>query len=74
MRWGYPFVMEYFRFHCSLTGSLQGVTAQQVHALQQAAQAWFGALPRCRFDSLALFAEPAPGAAVVLVEHVRLRA
>lgn len=72
-RWGYPHVMEFFRFHCSLTGSLQGVKAQQLHALQQAAQAWFGALPRCRFESLALFAEPAPGADMVLVEHVRLR-
>ena len=74
VRWGYPYVMEYFRFHCSLTGSLQGVKAQQVQALQDAAQAWFGALPRCRFDSLALFAEPTAGADMVLVEHVRLRA
>jgi putative phosphonate metabolism protein len=74
VRWGYPYVMEHFRFHCSLTGSLHGVKAQQVHALQHAAQAWFGALPRCRFDSLALFAEPTPGADMVLVEHMRLRA
>lgn len=73
VRWGYPYVMEYFRFHCSLTGSLQGLKAQQVQALREAAQAWFGSLPRCRFDSLALFAEPAPGADMVLVEHVRLR-
>ncbi|MDB5845404.1 MAG: putative phosphonate metabolism protein [Polaromonas sp.] len=73
VRWGYPYVMEHFRFHCSLTGSLQGVKAQQVHALQDAAQAWFGSLPRCRFDSLALFAEPTPGADMVLMEHMRLR-
>ena len=74
LRWGYPYVMEHFRFHCSLTGSLRGVKAQQVHALEDAAQAWFGTLPRCRFDSLALFAEPAPGADMVLVEHMRLKA
>lgn len=74
LRWGYPYVMEYFRFHCSLTGSLHGVKPQQVQALQDAAQAWFGALPRCRFDSLALFAEPTPGADMVLLEHVRLKA
>ena len=73
LRWGYPYVMEHFRFHCSLTGSLQSVKAQQVRALQDAAQAWFGTLPRCRFDSLALFAEPTPGADMVLVEHVGLK-
>lgn len=74
LRWGYPYVMEYFRFHCSLTGSLRGVKPQQMQSLQDAAHAWFGALPRCRFDSLALFAEPTPGADMVLVEHVRLKA
>jgi len=74
VRWGYPYVMEYFRFHCSLTGSLQGVTAQQVHALRQVAQAWLGALPRCRLESLALFSKPAQGADMVRVEHVRPRA
>ena len=74
VRWGYPYVMEHFRFHCSLTGSLRGVKAQQVQALQDAAQAWFGTLPRCRFDSLDLFAEHTPGADMVLVEHMRLRA
>ena len=74
VQWGYPYVMEHFRFHCSLTGSLRGVKAQQVDALQEAAQEWFGALPRCRFNSLALFAEPTPGADMVLVEHIRLKA
>ena len=74
LRWGYPYVMEYFRFHCSLTGSLRGVKPQQMQSLQDAAYAWFGTLPRCRFDSLALFAEPTPGADMVLVEHVRLKA
>jgi putative phosphonate metabolism protein len=73
VRWGYPYVMEYYRFHCSLTGSLRSVKAQQVQALQDAAQAWFGTLPRCRFDSLALFAEPTPGADMVLVEQMRLK-
>ena len=74
LRWGYPYVMEYFRFHYSLTGSLRGVKPLQMRSLQDAAHAWFGTLPRCRFDSLALFAEPTPGADMVLVEHMRVKA
>lgn len=74
MRWGYPFVLDAFRFHMSLTGSLYGAPAMAVRAMKDAAHQCFGALPPCRFDSVALFAEPHPGADFVLVEHVRLGA
>lgn len=69
VRWGYPYVLERYRFHLSLTGNLQGVDARTVERLEQAAQAWFGELPPCPFDGLALFAEPAKGADLVLVER-----
>lgn len=74
LRWGYPFVMERFRFHFSLTGPLVGIPEPAVTALQDAATAWFGALPSCRFESVALFMQPEGGADFVLLEHFALGA
>lgn len=73
-RWGYPFVLDEFQIHCSLTGSLEKFSPEQVQSLQQAAQNWFANLPPCNFESLALFAEPTQGADFVLQEHFRLAA
>lgn len=74
LRWGYPFVLARFRFHLSLTGSLQNESAAVVQALQRAAEQRFGHLPPCRFDTLALFAEPTPGADFVLLAHAEMGA
>ncbi len=74
LRWGYPFVLERFRFHMSLTGALDDAPAETVDALRQAAETRFGALPAMRFDALSLFAEPQPGADFMQVEQVDLRA
>lgn len=74
LRWGYPFVLEAFRLHLSLTGSLDGVEPAHVLAIQEAARNRFEPLPPCRFDSLALFAEPTPGADFVLLDHAELDA
>jgi putative phosphonate metabolism protein len=73
-RWGYPFVLDEYQLHFSLTGSLKHLNSQQVQNLQQAAQDWFANLPPCNFESLALFAEPTQGADFVLQEHFRLAA
>ena len=72
--WGYPYVMDHFRFHMSLSGSLDGVSATTIDMLVNAASEWFAALSSCEFSSLALFAEPTPGADFVLLEHVPLGA
>jgi len=72
LRWGYPFVLDRFRLHLSLTGPLQHEAPALVHALQHTAQQHFGKLPPCRFETLALFAEPTPGADFVLVAHEAL--
>lgn len=72
--WGYPYVMDHFRFHMSLSGSLAGVSATTINMLVNAASEWFAALPPCEFSSLALFAEPTPGADFVLLEQVPLGA
>ncbi len=72
LRWGYPFVGERFRFHLSLTGSLREAAPAEIDALQAAAARHFDPLPPCRFDAIALFAEPAPGADFELVERLEL--
>ncbi|AMM23984.1 hypothetical protein AX767_06180 [Variovorax sp. PAMC 28711] len=61
VRWGYPFVLQKFRFHMSLTGSLRGVPPEVVAALRNGAQQAVEKLPPCRFDAISLFSEPAPG-------------
>ena len=72
LRWGYPYVLERFRFHCSLTGSLASATRQEVSALTQAAHQYFDQLPPCIFDSLAIFVEPTRGADFVLLQQCPL--
>lgn len=73
-QWHYPWVLQHFRFHFSLTGSLDGVAATTREAWIAAAQAHFGGHPECRFDRLSLFVEPKKGADFELVEQVELRA
>lgn len=73
-QWGYPWVLQHFRFHFSLTGSLDGVATAVRDALLAAALRHFGALPVCRFDRLSLFVEPEKGADFQLIEQVELRA
>ncbi|MEJ7688889.1 MAG: DUF1045 domain-containing protein [Variovorax sp.] len=74
LRWGYPFVLERFRFHMSLTGALADAAPDEVEAIERAAEALFGALPAMRFDALSLFAEPTAGADFALVEQMALGA
>lgn len=58
---GYPYVMEQFRFHMTLTNRLP---AEERAEVLEAASAFFApALPeRLLLDRLVLFAEPEPGA------------
>ncbi len=70
--WGYPYVMEHFRFHLSLTGSLQGRSPAEVQALMAAAQQHFDGVAAARVDCLSLFAEPQPGADFVVLDQFPL--
>lgn len=59
-RWGYPYVMEEFRFHLTLTGPLDDAPASLA---ETAAHAFFAealAAPLA-IDALCLFVEPSPG-------------
>jgi putative phosphonate metabolism protein len=60
-RWGYPHVLDEFRFHLTLTDAASGAEAQALLAALAAGAAGH-AHEAISFDSLCLFAEPAPGA------------
>ncbi len=62
-QWGYPHVLERFRFHCTLTGALRDVPADVVAQLTAAAVQHFAGLPAQQAGALSLFVEPAPGEA-----------
>lgn len=64
-RWGYPYVMDEFRFHLTLTGRLPMDEAGPLGEVLAARFA--GALEgMIRFDEVALYVEPAPGAPFIL--------
>lgn len=71
-RWGHPWVLDEFRFYLPLTGSLGQVDAATAAQVFDAAQAYFSDLPALTFNSLALFAEPTPGADFVLLDHLEM--
>lgn len=71
-KWGYPWVLDEFRFHFSLTGGLTEVCAADSERLLLAAQQHFESLPPCRVDAISLFVEPVRGADFVLHEQIGL--
>lgn len=63
LRWGYPHVLEAFRFHCTLSDNLQGVLATDQADLWKAAERHFAHLPAPWLSGVSVFVEPAPGQA-----------
>jgi putative phosphonate metabolism protein len=61
MRWGYPHVMDEFRFHMTLSGQ---VPPEQAPAMRAALEPRFSAFTNkpLAIDGIALFVEPARGA------------
>jgi hypothetical protein len=74
LAWGYPWVLDEFRFHMSLTGPLNELPPEAQDAVQAAATEHFKGLPTCRFGQLALFVEPQAGADFELVDTMALSA
>jgi Protein of unknown function (DUF1045) len=74
LAWGYPWVLQKFRFHFSLTGSLASVPDDVVGRLLEAATRQFDALPPLRLERLSVFIEPSPGADFELLEQMELGA
>jgi putative phosphonate metabolism protein len=61
--WGYPFVLDDFRFHMTLTGRLAGLPANRVTELFEHAREHFSGLPQplC-VSAVSIFVEPQAGA------------
>lgn len=66
LRWGYPYVLEEFRFHLTLTDAASGPDAQALLAALEAGAAGH-ARETIPFDSLCLCVQPEPGADFRLV-------
>jgi len=63
-QWGYPYVMQDFQFHMTLTGSLDGLSTDQTAQLAAHATRWFAPLllDGLQVDAVSWFAEDTPGA------------
>jgi hypothetical protein len=72
LAWGYPWVLDRFNFHFSLTGPLTGLTEENLKRLHQSAADHFRNLPPLRMDRLSVFIEPSPGADFDMFEQVEL--
>ena len=59
--YGYPYVLERFRFHFTLSGPLNPQSAQRVQQAVAASVARLNASSPLVLDRLCLFVEPAPG-------------
>lgn len=73
-RWGYPHVLESFRFHLSLTGRLLGVPESDVEAHWRAASVRLedlGETPLA-IDAISVSEEPAAGAPFRVIHRARL--
>jgi ribose 1,5-bisphosphokinase len=72
-RWGYPYVLDRFRFHFSLTGSLREAGPDVVAALRRTAAeaAARRAAEPLLVDSVCIFEEPASGADLRIVHRSR---
>ena len=71
--WGYPWVLDEFRFHCSLTSRLDALDQAQREALVSVARERFDGLPAQRLDRLSVFVEPNAGAPFRLHRQWELR-
>jgi len=70
-RWGYPYVMEEFRFHVTVTGAIDPTLADRLTPALETLFAPVLTLP-LEITELALFTEPAPGAPFRLLRRAAL--
>ena len=70
-RWGYPYVMEEFRFHVTVTGAIETALADRLTPALETLFAPVLTLP-LEITELALFAEPAPRAPFRLIRRAPL--
>lgn len=73
LAWGYPWVLQRFRFHFSLTGSLKGTPEHEATAVERLARSHFADLPPLRLGHVSIFVEPQAGADFELYEQMELK-
>lgn len=74
VRWGYPHVLERYRFHLSLTGPLENAEHHEASALQEAARrATRGFASGQTVSALSIFEEPPGGGELRLWHRAPLR-
>jgi putative phosphonate metabolism protein len=71
-RWGYPYVMEEFRFHMTLTGRLGSERRGPVLTMLRERFTAIG-LTRLAIDGIAIFREDDPASRFRIIGHWRLR-
>ena len=72
VRWGYPYVLETWFFHMTLSRRLNATEKQVFMPAAEAHLAGAIALPR-RVSDICLFVQPAPGQPFVIRERLKLR-
>jgi putative phosphonate metabolism protein len=70
-RWGYPYVLDCFRFHVSLTGPLEPGLGSRLWPILEMLFAPALAVPLA-LDAVCLFVEPAPGAPLAVARRFAL--
>ena len=72
-QWGYPYVLDCFRLHFSLSASIAQMSEEVHERLALAAVRTFSAAPLTAqiFDAICLFEEPVPGAEFKLIHRSR---
>ena len=71
-RWGYPYVMEEFRFHMTLTGRLDDRRREPILAMLRDRFATIG-LERLAIDAIALFRQNDTNSRFRILDHWKLR-
>jgi hypothetical protein len=72
--WGYPFVMDQFKFHMTLSGSLKNVDPQLKIDLKAAAQEWFAPILKngLSIDAVTWFSQDQPNSNFQWLERFKL--
>jgi len=71
-RWGYPYVMEEFRFHMTLTGRLDDTRRAPILAMLRDRFATIG-IERLAIDAIALFRQDNTNSRFHILDHWKLR-
>lgn len=74
LAWGYPYVLDEFRFHMTLTGPMRDLSEGEHMAIVEAAQATFEPLGPWPVDQLSVFVQATPQSAFEMLEQVPLGA